>query len=94
MIRRNDVPAWLPFIPAFANKANMALVSSILMPAEFATGATNFMEFANVSMSNADVLNDLAMTSVTRLVSLASKPNARKVDPATSADLARSAPDA
>ena len=41
-------------------------------------------------MSNADVENDFAMTSATRVVSVASKPNPRNVAPATSAARARS----
>ena len=94
MIRRNAVPAWLPLIPLFANTANIADVCSNDIPALFATGATNFIDSANVSISNADELNDNAITSVTRLVWLASNPNARNVDPATSAERAKSLPEA
>ena len=94
MIRRNAVPACDPLIPAFANTANIADVSSMDIPALFATGATNFIELAKVSISNADELNDDAITSVTRPVSFASKPKARNVEPATSAARAKSLPDA
>ena len=74
MIRLNAVPAWDPLIPELAITASIAEVSSMLIPADFATGATNFMDSANFSMSKALVLNDLAITSVTRPVSEASNP--------------------
>ena len=90
MIRRNDVPACEPLMPALAITANIAVVSSIDIFAEFATGATYFIDSANFSMSNADVENDFAITSVTRPVSDAFKPNARNVEPATSAARAKS----
>ena len=89
---RKLVPAWLPFIPLSAIRASMAVVSSIDTPAAFATGATYFMEFWKDAMSKAELLKLAAITSVTRCVSLASKPKPRKVAPATSADCARSEP--
>ena len=90
MMRRNDVPACEPLMPALAITANIAVVSCIDMPADLATGATYFMDSANFSMSNADVENDFAMTSVTISVCDASNWNARNVEPATSAARAKS----
>ena len=94
MIRRNAVPACEPLMPALDIICNIAEVSSMDIPALFATGATNFIASAKVSISRADELNDDAITSVTRPVSLASNPNARNVEPATSAARAKSLPDA
>ena len=94
MIRRNIVPAIDPLIPLFANTANIADVFSNDMPADDAIGATIFIASANDSISRADELNDFAITSVTRPVSLTSKLNPRKVAPATSAERAKSLPDA
>ena len=93
-MRRNDVPACEPEIPAFASTPNNAVVSSTEMFAAFAIGATYFIDSANFSISNAERENDNAITSVTRFVSDASKPNPRNVAPATSAARARSDPDA
>ena len=92
MMRRNAVPACEPLIPALASVPSIAVVSSRLTPAAFATGATNFIASLNVDMSNADVLKLDAITSVTRDVSSASSPNPRNVAPATSALVARSEP--
>ena len=89
-ILRSEVPAWLPFTPLFAKTPSMADVSSNETPARLAIGATYFMEFAKFSISNADVENDLAITSVTCIICPASNPNARKVEPATSAERAMS----
>ena len=94
MIRRNCVPAIEPLTPAFANNDIMAVVSSNDIPADFAIGATIFIPSANDSMSIDDVEKDFAITSVTRPVSLTSKPNPRNVAPATSAARAKSLPDA
>ena len=93
-MRRRAVPACEPLMPALARAANIPEVCSIDIPADLATGATYFMESANNPMSNADELNAAAITSVTWPVSDASMPNPRRVAPATSADLAKSEPDA
>ena len=91
-IRRKAVPADDPLMPLSANAPSIAVVSSNETPAAFDTGATYFIDSAKLSISNADVENDLAITSVMRCISLAFKPNARNVDPATSALLAKSVP--
>ena len=65
-MRRRAVPAWLPLTPAFESWPSIAVASSKLTPAEAATGATYFMASPKLDMSSAEVLNDLAMTSVTR----------------------------
>ena len=91
IIRFSAVPAWLPFIPAFERLASIAVVSSRLIPALWATGATNFIDSAKLSISKAEAPKLLAITSVTRCVSLASSPKPRSVLPATSAARARSA---
>ena len=89
-MRRSDVPAIDPFIPALASVPSIAVVSSMLTPAALATGATYFIASAKLSISIAVELNDAAITSVTIPVCEASSPNARKVLPATSAARARS----
>ena len=91
-MRRSAVPAALPLMPALASVPSIAVVSSMDSPAAFATGPTYFIESANESISSAEVLNDLAMTSVTLPVSLASMPKPRNVAPATSAACPRSDP--
>ena len=93
-IRLKAVPACEPFIPLLASVANIAVVSSKLTPVAFATGATNFIASLNLSRSKAELLKLEAITSVTLSVSVAFNPNARNVEPATSALSARSDPEA
>ena len=91
-ILRSAVPAWLPLMPLFAIAASIAVVCSMLSPAFLATGATNFMESWKLPMSRAELEKLAAITSVTLPVSLAFRPKALRVAPATSADCARSDP--
>ena len=81
----NAVPALEPFIPELAKVPNKAVVSSTLAPTALAAGAAVFIDSLNFSKSKADPLNDLAITSVTRPVSEASKPKPPRVAPAIAA---------
>ena len=91
---RNVVPAWLPWIPALAMIPIAAAVSSMLIPAALARGATYFIaspvsateEFVRFAFS--------ARTSATWAASDASSPNPRSVEAAISALLAKSSPEA
>ena len=79
-------------MPASASFDIIAAVCSNVMPEAFATGATYFIASANLSRFNAELVNDAAITSTTRLDSEASIPKPLIVAPATSADLAKSSP--
>ena len=86
------VPALLPLIPAFAKVPSNAVVFSMSTPTAFAAGAASFIDSLNFSKSKADVLNDLAITSVTLAVSAASKPKPPSVAPAIAAASPNSEP--
>ena len=88
------VPAIEPLIPALARVPSTAVVSSKENPATLATGATNDIELVNLSMSRAVEAKLVAITSVILTVSLASKPKALNVEPATLADCDKSRPNA
>ena len=88
------VPAIEPLIPALASVPKIAVVSSKENPATLATGATNDIELENLSMSKAVEAKLVAITSVSLVVSLASKPKALSVEPATLADCPKSRPKA
>ena len=77
-----------------AKAPSIALASSILTPVAFAIGAAVFIASAKLSISRELVAKLLAITSVTRPVSSASKPKALSEDPATSAARPSSAPPA
>ena len=91
---RSVVPAWDPWIPAFAIIPIAAAVSSIDNPAALARGATYFIA-SPVSATEELVLFALAAnTSATCAASDASRPNPRNVEAAISELVARSSPDA
>ena len=89
---RKAVPAVEASKPASTKTPKLAVVSSILIPTVAATGATAAIAVSNLLKSNADEVNDLAITSTTLCVSSASKPNPLRVAAATLADCARSEP--
>ena len=90
----NIVPAVEASIPLLIITPSMAVVSCKDNPNAFATGATELMETWNFIRSKAEDENDLAITSVTIIISSACKPNALNVEPATVADVAKSSPEA
>ena len=91
-MRRNEVPACEPRMPASASTPSIAVVCSSETPALAAIGATYFIDSVKLSSDSAVKLNESAITSTTRGICDASSRNPRNVAPATSADCARSSP--
>ena len=84
------VPALEASIPRSTNTANIAEISSKGTSVDFAIAPTLAIAVSNFIKSKADDENDLAMTSVTRPISFASRPNALNTCADTLADSARS----
>ncbi len=91
-IARRPVPALSARIPLSTNVPISAVVRSMVSPAAAADGAAWVMANLNLSISSAEELNDFAITSTTRCVSLLSRPNWRSVAPAIMAALGKSVP--
>src|SRR6056300_1711036 len=86
------VPALLASIPASVNEPNKAVVSSTVNPIADAAGATLDIAELNLSISNDELLNDLAITSTNLWVSVTSNPKPLKVEPTIDAAFAKSVP--